>query len=34
MGWIFMQIPINYIVYILFEIEKILGVITGKREVK
>ena len=34
MGWIFLQIPLNYIVYILFEIEKIWGVITGKREVK
>ena len=34
MGWIFMQIPINYVVYILFEIEKIWGVIIGKREVK
>lgn len=34
MGWIFIQIPINYVVYILFEIEKIWGVATGKREVK
>ncbi|MCR5088756.1 MAG: TRAP transporter small permease [Oscillospiraceae bacterium] len=32
MGWIFIQIPINYLVYILLEIEKIWGVITGKRE--
>lgn len=34
MGWIFIQIPINYVVYILFEIEKIWGVIIGKKEVK
>ena len=34
MGWIFIQIPLNYCVYILFEIEKIWGVIIGKREVK
>ena len=34
LGWIFIQIPINYVVYILFEIEKIWGVATGKREVK
>ncbi len=32
MGWIFIQIPINYVVYILFEIEKVWGVIIGKRE--
>ena len=34
MSWVFFQIPLNYIVYILFEIEKIWGVATGKREVK
>ena len=34
MGWIFIQIPLNYFMYILFEIEKIWGVIIGKREVK
>ena len=34
MGWIFIQIPLNYLVYILFEIEKIWGVIIGKKEVK
>lgn len=34
MGWIFIQIPINYVVYILFEIEKIWGVIIGKKEAK
>ena len=31
MSWVFFQIPLNYI---LFEIEKIWGVATGKREVK
>ena len=34
MSWIFFQIPLNYVIYILFEIEKIWGVATGKREVK
>ena len=34
MSWIFFQIPLNYAIYILFEIEKIWGVATGKREVK
>lgn len=33
MAWIFIQIPINYCVYILFEVEKIWGTIIGKREV-
>ena len=34
MSWIFFQIPLNYAIYILFEIEKIWGVAAGKREVK
>ena len=34
MSWIFFQIPLNYVIYILFEIEKIWGVAAGKREVK
>ena len=34
MSWIFFQIPLNYVVYILFEIEKIWGVATGKKEAK
>lgn len=33
MAWIFIQIPINYVVYVLFEVEKIWGVLNGKREV-
>ena len=34
MSWIFFQIPLNYVIYILFEIEKIWGVAAGKREVR
>lgn len=29
MGWVFIQIPLNYLVYILLEIEKIWGVLRG-----
>jgi TRAP-type C4-dicarboxylate transport system permease small subunit len=34
MAWIFLQIPINYVVYALFELEKIWGTINGKKEVQ
>ena len=33
MSYIFFQIPLNYLVYVLFEIEKIWGVATGKKGV-
>jgi len=33
MSYIFFQIPLNYLVYAIFEVEKIVGIATGKKEV-
>ena len=33
MSYIFFQIPLNYLVYCLFEIEKVWGLLNGKKEV-
>lgn len=32
MGWIFAAIPVNYIVYVLFTVERIIGIAAGKED--